>query len=340
MPGSASNGLTPQGKMPAKAVNLTHTMTLPASTNLGPAINRALLLGFIGLGLLQLLILPLALLPANPAWGWLLLLPVLLSNTAWALIHEAIHGVLLPHKAANRAAGRTLAVLFGAAFDLLRWGHLLHHALSRTRRERSEVYVSGVDHRLWFTLNYYFRLTGGLYGFEVLGALIFLLPRPVIRWAARRLGSEDNMVEALTDKLLEPATLRAVRLDGWLVVLLHAAAFLLYAEHAWMLLLALLARAFLISVVDNAFHYGTPLEDTRYARNLALSNWASALLLHFNLHGAHHQRPGLAWWQLAEHHRASRVGYQGNWMAAVLAQFKGPIPEHELVPRAGGRPCR
>lgn len=318
--------------MTAEAAHLTHTMTPSASNNLGLVVNGALLLGFLGLGLFELVILPRVLLPASPAWGWLLLLPVLLTNTAWALIHEAIHGVLLPHKAANRAAGRILAVFFGAAFDLLRWGHLLHHALSRTRRERSEVYVAGEDDRLWFTLNYYFRLTGGLYWYEVLGGLIFLLPRPVIRWAARRLASEHNVVEALTDKLLEPATLRAVRLDGWLVIGLHAAAFGLYADHAWMLLLALVARAFLISVVDNAFHYGTPLEDSRYARNLALPGWASALLLHFNLHGAHHQRPGLAWWQLAAHHAQSQAGFQGNWMAALAAQFKGPIPEHQLLP--------
>ncbi len=326
--------------MLAKTAYLTHTMTLSASKNLGLVVNAALALAFLGLGLLQLVILPLALLPADPAWGWLLLLLVLLTNTAWALIHEAIHGVLLPHKAANRAAGRVLSVLFGAAFDLLRWGHLLHHALSRTRRERSEVYVAGVDKRLSFTLNYYFRLTGGLYWYEVLGGLIFLLPRPVIRWAARRLGSEHNVVEALSEKLLEPATLRAVRLDGWLVIALYSTAFILYAEHAWMLLAALLARAFLISVVDNAFHYGTPLEDIRYARNLALPAWASALLLHFNLHGAHHQRPGLAWWQLAAHHAQSQAGFQGNWTAALLAQFRGPIPEHQLISGAGGRPCR
>jgi fatty acid desaturase len=302
-------------------------------------LNAALLLAFSALSLLQLIVLPLWLLPLDPAWGWLLLLPVLCSNSGWALIHEAIHGVLFGSRSANRLAGRAQAILFGAAFDLLRWGHLLHHALSRTRRERSEVYVAGVDHRPWFTLNYYFRLTGGLYWFEVFGALIFLLPRPAIRWAATRLASEHNVVEALTDKLLEPGTLRAVRLDGWLVLTLYGLAFALYGEHAWMLLLALIGRAFLISVVDNAFHYGTPLEDTRYARNLALPAWAARLILNFNLHGAHHARPGLAWWQLPGYHRASRAGYQGNWMAAVLDQFRGPIPEHQLLPGEGGRPC-
>jgi len=313
-------------------------MTSAAMDRLGPGINAVLVLLFTGLALLLLFVLPLWLLPAGPAWGWLLLLPVLTSNVWWALIHEAIHGVLFGSRRANRLTGRVQGILFGAAFDLLRWGHLLHHALSRTRRERSEVYVVGQDHRAWFALNYYFRLTGGLYWFEVFGALIFLLPRPAIRWAARRLGGEHNVVEALTDKLLEPATLRAVRLDGWLILSLHGLAFVLYGEQAWMLVLALIGRAFLISVVDNAFHYGTPLEDTKYARNLALPTWAGRLILNFNLHGAHHLRPGLAWWRLPGYHRQSGAGFQGNWIGALLNQFRGPIPEHQLLPGQGARP--
>ncbi len=302
-----------------------------------PALNAALLIAFTALALLQLIAMPLWLLPRDAVWGWLLLLPVLASNAWWALVHEAIHGVLLPSKAVNRFVGRAQAILFGAAFDLLRWGHLLHHALSRTRRERSEVYVTGEEHRVWFTISYYFRLIGGLYWFEVLGTSIFLLPRSAIRWTARRLASDRNVVEVLTRKLLEPATLRAVRIDGWLILALHTVAFHLYGEHAWMLVLALLGRAFLISVV--AFHYGTPLEDSRYARNLALPRWAARLLLHFNLHGAYHARSGLAWWQLPDYHGQSGTGYQGNWMAAVLAQFRGPIPEHQLLPGEGGRAC-
>lgn len=313
-------------------------MTAPALP--GPYLNVVLLLSFTALSLLQLIVLPSWLLPLDLAWGWLLLLPVLSSNVWWALIHEAIHGVLFESRSANRLAGRAQAILFGAAFDLLRWGHLLHHALSRTRRERSEVYVAGEDNRPWFMLNYYFRLTGGLYWFEVLGALIFLLPRPVIRWAARRLASGHNVVESLTDRLLEPATLRAVRADGWMILALYGLAFSLYGEQAWMLALALMGRAFLISVVDNAFHYGTPLEDTRYARNLALPSWAARLILNFNLHGAHHARPGLTWGQLPAYHRQSGAGFQGNWIGALLAQFRGPIPEHRLLPGEGGRPCR
>ena len=41
------------------------------------------------------------------------------------------------------------------------------------------------------------------------------------------------------------------------------------SEHAWMLALSLVGRG-LISFVDNVFHYGAPLDQPRYARNLAL----------------------------------------------------------------------
>ncbi|MCS6786708.1 MAG: fatty acid desaturase [Thiobacillaceae bacterium] len=303
----------------------------------GLVLNRLLLLLGLLLALTQFVLLPVLLLPQQPAWGWCLLVPVLFTNTGWALLHESMHGVLLSGRRANRLAGRALAIAYGAAFDLLRWGHLLHHALNRTRRERSEVYVAGRDPKLWFTLNYYFRLSGGLYLYEVLGSLIFLLPRPAIRWWERRLARADNVVAALTDKLLHPPTLRAVRQDAALALTLYAAAFALYGGHAWMLALALAARAFLISVVDNVFHYGTPLDDIRYARNLHLPPWLAVALLHFNLHGAHHLRPGLAWWQLPAFHRASGLGYQGNWWPALIAQFRGPIPEHRLLPTKGGR---
>jgi len=107
-------------------------------------------------------------------------------------------------------------------------------------------------------------------------------------------------------------------------------AFTLYGEYAWMLALSLVGRGLLISLVDNVFHYGTPLDQTRYARNLMLPDWASHLILHFNLHGVHHQRPGLAWWQLPDYQRKSGIGFQGKWLPALLAQLKGPIPEPRL----------
>ncbi len=301
--------------------------------------NQALAVLFLAVQLFQLVLLPVWLLPSGPAWGWLLLLPVLLSNSWWAFIHEAVHGVLFPNKQANRLAGRVNAVLFGAPFDLLRRGHLLHHAASRTKRERSEVYVPERDNRLLFATGYYLRLFGGLYCLEVIGGLALLLPRRALRAFVRRAGGEHNVLEDLAKRILEPATLRAVRIDATLVLGVYALAFALYGEHAWMLALAVAGRGLLISLVDNVFHYGTPLDQTRYARNLALPDWASRLILHFNLHGAHHQRPGLAWWQLPDYQRNSGMGFQGKWLPALLAQLKGPIPEPRLRALSQGPPC-
>lgn len=301
-------------------------------------LNLTLAASFGGLHLFALFLLPLGLLPLDPAWGWLLLAPVLLTNTWWSLIHDAIHGGLLLDKGANRALGRVQAVLFGASFDLLRWGHLLHHALSRTRRERAEVYEPGRDNRLWFALDYYFRLLGGLYLFEVLGSLLFLLPRGLIRRLAARLASDRNPVAALVDKLLETETLMATRWDAVAIVLLYGLAFACYGPHAWMLVLTLAGRSLLISVMDNVWHYATPLEDSRYARNLRMPGLSGRLLLNFNLHGAHHLSPALPWWRLSRFHQETAAGFQGNLPLALLDQFRGPIAAHQLPTTRGDMP--
>lgn len=287
----------------------------------------------------QLFLLPLLLLPIDPRWGWLLLPGVLLSNAWWAFIHEAIHGVMFEDRGINRLAGRFSAVLYGAPFDLLRWGHLLHHAHSRTERERSEVYVAGRDNRRVATIGYYFRLFGGLYLVELVGGLLVLLPRRMLRRVVDQIASPCNVIGELAKRLLNAETLRDARLEALAIIVVHAAAFALYSEHAWMLALAMAGRGLLISLVDNAFHYGTPLDDIRYARNLELPATLSRLILHFNLHGAHHLRSRVPWQQLPEWHRQSGQGYQGGWFASVFRQLRGPIPAQRL-PRVSVKDCK
>lgn len=297
-----------------------------------PGLSLALASVFACLAGLQLVLLPAWLLPLDPAWGWALLLPVLLSNGWWAFIHEAIHGMGFQDRQANRRLGRFQGILFGASFDLLRWGHLLHHAYNRTERDRSEVYEEGRDNRATFALVYYARLLGGLYLFEVLWTLLLLAPRHLLLGLTARLASPRNPIGPLADKLLAPDVLAAARADALASLALHALAFWLYGPHAWMLVLALAARALLISLMDNVFHYGTRLDDRRHARDLALPGWLSPLILHFNLHGVHHRHPTRAWWALPEVHRAEGGGYQGSLAAATLAQLHGPIPSSRLAP--------
>ena len=294
--------------------------------------NVRLLVLHTALQLGALFILPLLLLPYSAAWGWLLLPIVALTNPWWSFMHEAIHGVMFADKGFNRLAGRSHAILYGAPFDLLRWGHLLHHAYSRTPRERSEVYVAGRDSRWRVTLAYYFRLCGGLYLYEVIGGLLLLLPTAAIRRLTGRLAGPENLIGEMVDRVLVAEIRRDVRRDAIAILALYGLAFVAYGQAGWMLVLYLYGRGLLISLVDNAFHYGTPLDDVRFARNLSLPGPLSRLLLHFNLHGAHHARARVPWNDLPESHRQSGQGYQDEWFTAIFRQFRGPIAEHRLPP--------
>ena len=103
-------------------------------------LNWILAAGFFLVGIYQFWVLPVWLLPMDLRWGYTLIPIALLNNTYWALVHDTFHGSFSPSARANVAAGRVLAILFGAPFHLLRLGHLLHHGFNRTERETIEVY--------------------------------------------------------------------------------------------------------------------------------------------------------------------------------------------------------
>ena len=62
-----------------------------------------------------------------------------------------------------------------------------------------------------------------------------------------------------------------------------------------MLASALLVRGFLVSFLDNAYHYGTRTDDRRYALHLATPVWLQRYLLNFNFHYMHHRHPTMPW---------------------------------------------
>lgn len=295
-------------------------------------LNLALAAFFILATLFQLFALPLWLLPGNPAWGWLLLPLALLTLPSWALAHETFHGTFCRQLRANVIAGRLLAVLFGSPFRVLRLGHLLHHGLSRTPRERSEVFDDRKQSWGAAAPAYYFRLLGGLYLYEVLCVFLFLLPLPWVHTASRWLSTDANVVETMAEQLTKPDALREVRLDALAILLLYGAAFLAYGVHGWMLALALAARGLIVSLNDNAYHYGTPLNDPRYAMCLRLPPALATLALNFNYHGTHHHSPNLGWQDLPYAFEAAGGAFEMDMGRALLRQFKGPVPLSQLSP--------
>jgi fatty acid desaturase len=106
--------------------------------------------------------------------------------------------------------------------------------------------------------------------------------------------------------------------------------FFCYGRSWWMLALALLGRGFLISFLDNIYHYETPVSDVFYAKNLRLPAALAKLLLNFNLHGIHHVNPAIPWIDLPQAFAIQSGKFHGGYFAAALSQLGGPIALQDL----------
>jgi len=287
------------------------------------------------LNVFQLFVLPLALLPASAAWAWSLLPLAAVNLTLWALIHEAIHHNLTHASRDDVSLGRLLSIIHGAPFRVLQIGHLFHHRYSRTVRERSEVYDPRHTSRGRAAIAYYFRLLGGLYVYEVLAAVLCLLPARVLVALRSRIGGPETVAGLILESLASPERLREVRVDASLIFALYAGSALAYGGYAWMLVALLSARAVVISLNDNVYHYRTPLEDVVYARDLDAPRVLSALMLNFNLHGAHHRNTRLTWRELRGATAAGESRNAQGWFSAILVQLEGPIAVGDLETHGG-----
>ncbi len=292
-----------------------------------------------GLNLIQLIAIPVLLIPMSPYWG-LLLVPLVFTTPAlWSLIHEAIHGILHPTDAVNDGLGRGLSVLFGAPFRVLRLGHLMHHRFNRTDLDRTEVtgpQGAGTGGRMV----YFARLLGGLYLAECAASLAAALPRRAIhRLVHLAFGAETpdgrTMMRAADRHLMSPAGIRQIRFDGLAAIALFGLAFYFYGASWWMLTLALVGRGLLISFFDNAYHYDTPLDDVLYSYNLRLPPVLARAMLNFNYHAVHHRHPALPWPQLATRFDATGDVYEGPFLSVAWRQLRGPLNPAEVA--AGDR---
>jgi fatty acid desaturase len=310
-----------------------HEAAIPARTNLLAA-------AAIGAGDLAFLFGVPALLAAGHGWAPWLALPFALSTIPhWALIHEAVHGHLHPRRGVNHGAGRLLAVLFLAPFDALRFGHLSHHALNARATERPECYDPHARAWLGAAPVFYARLLGGVYLAEAASSLLSLLPRRALRPVVRKVFYDGELEAAhMADRaeraLLAPRSLRRIRTDAVSAVALLALSAWTYGA-AWpVLALALLGRAFLVSFMDNAPHYGGPLADPDQGYDMRVPAGLDRLVLHTNLHGTHHRYPNLPWTALPAAFRADGEGYAGSYLVLPWRQLKGPVP----VERVGRAP--
>jgi fatty acid desaturase len=116
-----------------------------------------------------------------------------------------------------------------------------------------------------------------------------------------------------------------IRTDLLVAILLVALAVFCWGTN-WPLIVATIAARFMmLSLLDNAPHYGTAISSGTYARNTGLPRWARWLVMGHNFHGIHHGATGLKWQELGSAFARTGKDYEGRWTTMVLRQFKGPV---------------
>jgi len=305
--------------------------TYPRARSADPSIPAALNLILAGLhiflNLFQLFILPLYLLPKSLWWSVFIIPIACLNNPFWALLHEAIHDSFNSSSRINLIFGRWLSIFFGSPFHVLRLTHLSHHKFNRSPTEKgTEIYDPGDVSKIKASFKYFFYIFCGLYLLEVCSTFIFFLPPNIFRKMRRRLVDHGNVQEKwLAQKLMDKKIVRDIRIDGVAIFLLFALSTFCFGEN-WKLLLGLLAlRTFLISFMDNVYHYRTPLHVTVSGHNLFLPRVLSKLLLNFNLHRVHHANPSVPWVRLPHVFAQQGETFDRGFLTAALDQLRGPI---------------
>ena len=249
----------------------------------------------------------------------------LVMNSAYAMLHEAEHGLLHPKRGLNDTVGAVLALFFPAPFHLLRQGHIGHHLRNRSDDEAFDFYFDG-ESRLWKTLQLYGILTGFFYLAVVLGNLI-ALARP--RWLKARWADFDRPTRALLESL-NPRYFRLIRIEALAVFLLHGAWAWLWQVPVLNYLLLFAAFGVLWSALQYVHHFGTERDVLKGARNLRTWPWLDALWLNHNWHRNHHARPTVPWVNLPEI-GADHGGERGRLLAAYLRMWRGPRHTDERV---------
>lgn len=330
---------------PAQAETATQSATSNEAQGMAPApqlppelrrvrpsaLNRWLI-GLTGaVGLWQWFGLGLALREWGAVAAWTLLPVVLLTPMHWGLIHESIHGALRPKAKANETAGRGLSLQMMLPYDVMRFGHLLHHRFTRQPFDRPDVLPAdkrGVQIGAWF--GYFFRLCGGMWLMEIFAPLIAWVPvRFMPMLAVKAMGNapeDDDVRRRVVTFASDDGRRRRIRRD--FLYMLVALALAVWAYGPWwpVLLGGLAARGMWLSIADNLPHHGVGMNEPARARNFRAPAIGRALLLNQNLHRVHHMHPTAPWHILpAIAEIQPTAGPQIPYLQAALRQFGGPL---------------
>jgi fatty acid desaturase len=262
-----------------------------------------------------------------PSWWEIALAAIVFSfsnHTLFALVHEAVHGVLFPKHMANEFVGSLLAATFPQTFCLQRAFHLSHH---RNNRTDSEFFDGiGPDDLAWVKRWQWYGILLGEYWLRVpvAGLLWLLCPwllrRPFLRDPSKQVVRSWGGYGVLEALHRVPAVRSRAEIL-WAIALQVAAWHLLHLNAvAWICCYAAFA------VNWGSLQYAAHAFSERHVRDGAFDlrvvtplRWA---LLNYHLHRAHHGHPTVPWIELPRLVDGSRP--RPSFIAQYLAMWWGP----------------
>jgi fatty acid desaturase len=270
--------------------------------------------------------------PGAPALIGCALLFSFTANTLFSLLHEAVHGILSPHRRRNEWAGRLAAAWFPTGLAVQRAFHFTHHRNNRSPSEQFDLLHDGevrwLKYAQWYSL-----LTGVYWLVTVAGVVAFLLVPRVLR--VRLLRARESQVAAQTSSGeylaaldgLDPVRSR-LEIAGSLAFQAALCVVLDLTPLGWIACYGAFALSW--SALQYADHAFSPLDRHEGAWNLAVDPVTRLFFLNYHYHRAHHRHPQVPWTRLPELVDATepRVSYWRVWRA----MWKGPRTAGEAPP--------
>jgi fatty acid desaturase len=255
----------------------------------------------------------------------LIVLAALSAPLHYGLMHETMHGNLFASERWNRAVGRFLGITLGLPFETMRFGHLAHHSNNRHTFDRPEHIAPGQTWPAVAAVYYGKLFIGNALIYTLVPLLTFLPIATIARIPVPAEPGAQQFRAAALRAFSNPSRKRAAQIDVIAIVLLAALAVTLWSTAWWVFASCILARWSVLSILDNAPHYGMPLDSGLEARNTSMPVWLRWLVLNQNFHDIHHHNPKLRWTELPNAFRQSGRAHNGSWLGAVVGQLRGPV---------------
>lgn len=252
----------------------------------------------------------------------------LINNTIFAMLHEAVHGVLHTNRKINNNVGRALAAMYPTSFAVQKVCQLGHHMRNRTDMEFFEAYTDR-DNKTFKYISLYAILIGIYWTYSPLGNLWLLIApnslknsifRDKDKTGVGHIGGEGMLgaLDNLSDK--EINTMR-IEFLGSLIFQTSLFIFLGVKFLPW--LACYWAFALKWCSIQYADHAYSPRDVRNGAWNLKAPKFVQKVFLNYHYHLVHHRYPHIPWDKLPNFVEPD-MPWVSHW-EIYKKMWKGPI---------------